>query len=74
MQRQTIISTPSITDTNVLLAKWRAIPGNSGKTTAEFYSFLTVDSVERAVFLSEYTVESFDDVKGNIVVLKVTPK
>jgi hypothetical protein len=74
MQKQTIISTPSIADTNVLLAKWRAIPGNSVKETAEFYTFLTVDSVDRSVFLSDYTLESFDDVRGNIVILKVTPK
>lgn len=74
MQKQTIISTPSITDTNVLFAKWRAIPGNGGKSLAEFYSFLTIDSVERALFLTNYTVESYEDVKGNIVVLKVTPK
>jgi|GEM_PF-3380208 hypothetical protein len=74
MQKQTIISTPSIADTNILLAAWRAISGNSEKSTLDFYSFLTVDSVDRSVFLSDYTVESYDDVKGNVVVLKVSPK
>lgn len=74
MKKQTIISTPSIADTNVLLEKWRTIPGNRDKTTSEFYSFLSVDSLDRSVFLSDCTVESYDDVKRNIVVLKVTPK
>jgi hypothetical protein len=74
MQKQTIISTPSIADTNVLLAKWRAIPGNASKSTTDFYAFLTVDGVERTAFLKDYTVESYDDVKGDIVVLKLTPR
>lgn len=74
MRKQTIISTPSITDTNVLISKWRSIPGNSNKSLSEFYEFLTIDSVDRTLFLSEYTVESYDDVKGNIVVLKLIPK
>jgi hypothetical protein len=74
MQKQTIISTPSITDTNALLAKWRAIPGNASKSPADFYAFLIVESVERTAFLKDYTVESHDDVKGYIVVLKLTPR
>ncbi|WP_352422280.1 hypothetical protein [Proteiniphilum sp.] len=74
MRKQTIISTPSITDTNILVSRWRAIPGNSGKSLSEFYAFLTVESVDRTLFLADHTVESYDDVKGDIVVLKVTPK
>jgi hypothetical protein len=74
MRKQTVLSTPSIADTNILISKWRAIPGNGSKTLSDFYAFLTVDSVRRAVFLSDYTVESYDDVKGNTVVLKITPK
>jgi hypothetical protein len=74
MQKQTIISTPSIADTNVLLAKWRTIPGNASKSPTDFYVFLAVESVERTIFLKDYTVESYDDVKGDIVVLKLTPR
>jgi hypothetical protein len=74
MQKQTILSTPSIADTNVLFSKWQAIPGNGSKTLSDFYSFLTADSVDRSVFLSDYTVESYDCVEVNAVVLKVTPK
>jgi hypothetical protein len=74
MNKQTIISTPSIADTNVLYARWIAIPGNENKSQSDFYSFLRVESIERSIFFSENTVESFDDVKYNIVVLKVTPK
>ena len=74
MQKQTIISTPSIADTNILYAKWKLIPGNENKTLPDFYLFLTVDTADRVMFLSNHTVESFEDVKGHIVVLKVTPK
>lgn len=74
MNKQTIISTPSIADTIVLYARWTAISGNENKSYANFYLFLSVESIERSMFLSENTVELFNDVKSNIVVLKVTPK
>lgn len=74
MKKQTIISTPSISDTNVLYSIWKSIPGNGNKSLSDFYSFLTVDSVDRNLFLSDHTIESYDDVKGNIVVVKVVPK
>jgi hypothetical protein len=72
MQNQTIISTPSIADTNVLFAKWRAIPGNGSKSLSDFYKFLTEESVDRSMFLERYTIESY--VKGSIVVVKIYPK
>lgn len=74
MEKQTIISTPSIADVNVLYRLWIKIEGNENKTRSDFFDFLTRESLERAAFFESYTVESYDDVKGNIVVLKITPR
>lgn len=73
MQKVTIISTPSISDIDVLLTYWLAIDGNVSKTRSDFYSFLRNSTLERDMFLYNHTVESYKDVKGNLVVLKVTP-
>ena len=74
MQKQTIISTPSIADINILFAKWKIIPGNESKILSDFYKFLVIDTVDRSVFLHDYCNVSQNDIKGNIVVIKVTPK
>ena len=74
MQKQTVISTPSIADTNNLFAIWRAIPGNGPKALSDFYSFLIAESPESDLFLAEYTEFSYDNIAGDIVVLKVTSK
>jgi len=74
MQKQTIISTPSIADINALVSKWMSIPGNAGRTLNDFHTFLTADSIDRSIFLNDYTVYSYNDVKGHIVVLKIVPK
>jgi len=74
MIKQTIITTPSIADAQVLYSRWKSVAGNSDKSLADFYDFLTGDTVDKRVFLSQHTVESFADIKHNIVVVKVTPK
>jgi len=74
MQKPSIISTPSIANTNSLYATWKAMPGNGSATELDFYSFLTVASVDRAAFLSSHTDKSFDDVKGRIVIPRLIPK
>jgi hypothetical protein len=71
MPKQTIISTPSIADINYLLFRWRGIPGNQFRPMVEFYTFLTENTPERTIFLNDYTIQSLDDVKGHIVVLKL---
>ncbi|HCC51129.1 MAG TPA: hypothetical protein DEQ30_02995 [Porphyromonadaceae bacterium] len=73
MQKVTVVSTPSISDIDILFTSWISIEGNVSKTRSDFYSFLSQSSVERDMFLYDHTVESYEDVKGNIVVLKVTP-
>jgi hypothetical protein len=73
MQKMTIVSMPSISDMDILFASWISIEGNASKTNSDFYSFLGKASLERDMFLYDHTVESYDDIKGNIVVLKVTP-
>jgi hypothetical protein len=73
MQKVTIVSTPSISDIDVLFASWLSIAGNASKTYSDFYSFLSNGTLERDMFLYNHTVESYEDVKGNIVILKVTP-
>lgn len=74
MNKQNIITTPSIADAQVLYSRWKLIAANADKSLAEFYDFLTGDTVDKRVFLSQHTVESFSDIKHNIVVVKVTPK
>jgi len=73
MLEQTIISIPSIAETNVLFSSWKLIPGNENRTMADFYRFLSVESIDRTVFIGNNTTEKYT-IRGNIVVLKVFPK
>lgn len=73
MNKQTIISAPSIADVNAFFSKWKSIPGNQDGTLSDFYGFLTRDTPDRSDFLKNYALESYFNL-GNIVVLKITPK
>lgn len=68
----TTISSPSISGSGILFTKWKAIDGNADKTIDEFYTFISQSSLFRDIFLSENTSETFDNIKVNIVILKLT--
>lgn len=53
MENETILSAPELTNVSDAFSKFRMLPGNEIKTSNEFYSFLTMPSVERDRFLTD---------------------
>lgn len=66
--KRNIISSPNILDTDVLFVIYLGLPGNEEKTPEDFNLFLSIDSVDRRLFLDEYCDYSFEE-KGEQTVL-----
>jgi hypothetical protein len=69
----TTITAPSVDSSTALLNKYKALPGNSAKTSDDFYTFLTAPSAERTLFLSENTVSEFTEA-NSLIIHKVIEK
>lgn len=65
MENETILSAPEMTNVSDAFLKFRLLPGNEIKTMNDFYSFLTMPSVERDNFLSDCNLSTV--LNGNIV-------
>lgn len=65
MENETILSAPEMMNVSDAFSKFRLLPGNEIKTMSEFYSFLTMPSVERDQFLSDCNLSPV--LNGNIV-------
>lgn len=50
---ETIVSAPEMKNVSDAFLKFASLPGNEAKTMHDFYSFLTVPSVERDKLLSD---------------------
>lgn len=69
MKNETILSAPEMMNVSDAFSKFRLLPGNEIKTMGEFYTFLTMPSVERAQFLSDCNLSPV--LNGNIVRQKI---
>jgi hypothetical protein len=65
MENETILSAPEMENVSDAFSKFRSLPGNEIKTMNDFYSFLTMPSVERDKFLSDCNLSPV--LNGNIV-------
>jgi hypothetical protein len=63
--KETIVSAPEMKDVSDAFLKFRLLSGNEIKTMNDFYSFLTIPSVERDNFLSDCNLSPV--LNGNIV-------
>ena len=63
--KETIVSAPEMKDVSDAFLKFRLLAGNEIKTMNDFYSFLTIPSVERDNFLSDCNLSPV--LNGNIV-------
>lgn len=71
MVNVTTITCPSVDSSAALLAKYKALPGNSAKSSDDFYAFLTEPSQERTAFLQANTVSEFTEA-NSLIIHKVT--
>lgn len=65
MENETILSAPEMKNVSDAFLKFRLLSGNEIKTMNDFYSFLTMPSVERDKFLSDCNLSPV--LNGNIV-------
>lgn len=65
MENETILSAPEMENVSDAFLKFRLLSGNEIKTMNDFYSFLTMPSVERDKFLSDCNLSPV--LNGNIV-------
>lgn len=65
MENETILSAPEMKNVSDAFSKFRLLSGNEIKTMNDFYSFLTMPSVERDKFLSDCNLSPI--LNGNIV-------
>ncbi|WP_417008621.1 hypothetical protein [Bacteroides congonensis] len=65
MENETILSAPEMKNVSDAFSKFRLLSGNEIKTMNDFYSFLTMPSVERDKFLSDCNLSPV--LNGNIV-------
>lgn len=65
MENETILSAPEMMNVSDSFFKFRQLPGNEIKTMNDFYSFLTIPSVERDNFLLGCNLSPV--LNGNIV-------
>lgn len=65
MENETILSAPEMKNVSDAFLKFRLLSGNEIKTMNDFYSFLTIPSVERDNFLSYCNLSPV--LNGNIV-------
>ena len=63
--KETKVSAPEMKDVSDAFLKFRLLSGNEIKTMNDFYSFLTIPSVERDNFLSDCNLSPV--LNGNIV-------
>ena len=63
--KETIVSAPEMKDVSDAFLKFRLLSGNEIQTMNDFYSFLTIPSVERDNFLSDCNLSPV--LNGNIV-------
>lgn len=53
-EKRNIVSSPNIIDTEALFVIYISLDGNSEKTPEDFNEFLSIDSVDRRLFLDQY--------------------
>lgn len=72
-EKRNIVSSPNILDTEALFVIFIGLEGNSEKTPEDFNEFLSIDSVDRRLFLDKYCDYEFKPV-GETTVLVYSQK
>lgn len=74
-EKRNIVSSPNILDTEAMFVVFIGLAGNSDKTPEDFNEFLSIDSVDRRLFLEEYCDYTFKPVdNGKTTVLVYSKK
>lgn len=68
-EAKNIVSSPSIQDTEALFVIFIGIAGNEEKTPEDFNEFLSIDSVDRRLFLDEYCDYELKEVGKTMVLV-----
>lgn len=70
-EKRNIVSSPNILDTEALFVIFVGLADNSKKTPEDFNEFLSIDSVDRRLFLDQYCdyeLKPIDNGKATVLV------